>query len=545
MRLRSRRTVQYLALVIATTVLFSITYDVGMSIWEGRPRSIVHSIQIVFQSFTTTGYGEDAPWSTPQMNVLAITMQLAGIGLILTAVDVFVVPWLRDAVSASAPTAAPDASDHVIVCEHTPRTDAFITELEARDQAYVLIETDADVAAECNEAGYRVIHADPESTEAFEAAAVDEAIAVVADAADDRNASIALAARDVAPEVRIVTLVEDAALGRYHHAAGADEVLSPRQLLGRSLAQQVPTPVTTEVSEGVTIGEDFELVEFVISEGSDLAGQTVDTARLRQRFGVNVIGGWFDGDFETPVSPDAELAPGTRLLVAGKSPQVSALREATASTVQTFGTSPIVLAGYGDSGQAAAEALPPADEQVTILDVAEGEEIDVVGDARDPDVLAEAGIEDASALLLTVADDTTAIFTTLIARELNPDLRVIVRANEEEDVQKLYRAGAEYVQSLATVSGRMLAGTIFEDQEVLAYEQQVSIVRLPAGSLAGNTIAEEAVRTATGCTIVAVVRDDETITEFDPETFGIEPGDDVVIAGDAEAVTRFEEVYGD
>jgi Trk K+ transport system NAD-binding subunit len=554
MALRTRRTVYYLALVVATTLLFTLVYNVGMAVWEGRPQPLYRSLEIVIQSFTTTGYGQDAPWRTPQMNLLAITMQLTGIGLILTAVDVFAVPWLRDALTPSAPESADDLRNHVIICEHTPRTEAFVTELDARGRAYVLVEADEERAGRLHEDGYRVVHGDPESTDTLRAAGIESALAVVADAADDTNASIVLSARDARPDVRVITLVEDASLARYHRAAGADEVLSPRQLLGSSLARQVPTTVTTDMVSGIEgedgsaiplpNGNDFELVELTVAENSDLHGKTFGEAHLRERFGVNVIGAWFDGDFQTPVGMDERLASRTRLLVAGESAQVEALQAATASTVRQFGPQRIVIAGFGDSGRAAADALADSRAEVTVLDAEADADADVVGDARDPETLAAAGIADASALIVTVADDTTAIFVTLIAREVNPDLYIVVRANEEVDVQKLYRAGGDYVQSLATVSGRMLASTVFEDEEVLAYDKQINVVRLPAGSLVGSTIVDERVRTETGCTVVAAVRDDETITDFDPEQFSFEAGDEVIIAGTDEATTEFERTFG-
>jgi Trk K+ transport system NAD-binding subunit len=544
MPLRSRRIGTYLALVAVTTLLFTGLYNVGMAAWEGRPQPFYRSLEIVVQSFTTTGYGEDAGWQTPQMNVLVILMQLTGIGLILTAVDVFAVPWLRDALSPTAPESVGDLGDHVVICEHTPRTDAFVAELDARGQDYVLVEPDAETAADLHEAGYQVVHGDPESTDSLVNARIDRAVAVVADAADDTNASIVLSVRELCPDARVITLVEDASLARYHRAAGADEVLSPRQLLGRSLAQQVPTAVTTQVADGVAIGDDFELVELTVAADSDLCGRTFAEAHLRERFGVNVIGAWFGGDFETPVDRSAELVARARLLVAGESSQVAALAEATAGTVRRFGPQRIVIAGYGDSGHAAAEALSGVDSRLTVLDVEARDGVDVVGDARDPATLETAGIGDAAALVLAVGDDTTAIFATLIARELNPELHVVVRANEEADVKKLYRAGGDYVQSLATVSGRMLASTVFDDEEVLAYDKRINVVRLPAGDLVGKTLVGERVRTRTGCTVVAVVRDGETLTEFDPESFVFEAEDEVVIAGTDEATTEFERTFG-
>jgi Trk K+ transport system NAD-binding subunit len=537
---RSRRTVAYVTFVVVTTAALAALYNYGMATWENRPQPLYRSFEVVIQSFTTTGYGEDAPWRTPQMNVLAVVMQLTGIGFILTAVDVFAVPWLREALTPSAPETAPDLRNHVVVCGYTPRTEAFVAELRARDREYVFVVADDDRARELDESGFRVVHGDPESTATLVNVAIGSAVALVADVADDTNASIALAARDAAPDVRVITLVEDAELVRYHRAAGADEVLSPRQLLGRSLAEEVSTAVTTTVEDGVVIGDDFELVEFTVAEGSDLRARRFDEIGLRDRFGVSVIGAWIDGTFETPVPPGTGIDAGTRLLVAGESEQVNGLRVATSSTVRNVTSRRVILAGYGDSGRAAAETLSRTGAEVTVLDVEEADGVDVVGDARDPEVLTASGIGSAATLLLAVGDDTTAVFATLIARELNPDLQIVVRANEEDAVRKLYRAGADYVQSLPTVSGRMLVSTTFEDAEMLAYDTRISVVRLPAAGLAGTTLVDAEVRTETGCTVVAVNRDGGTITDFDPGTFTFAEDDEVVVAGTDEAITRFE-----
>lgn len=543
MQLPSRRTAYYLTLVLVTTLAFTGAYNVGMAIWENRPQPLYRSLEVVIQSFTTTGYGEDAPWETPQMNLLMILMQFAGIGLILTAVDVFAVPWLRTVLTSSAPEAAPPLEDHILVCGHTPRMDAFIAELDTRDRDYILIEPDQETARDLHEANYRVIEGDPESTETLANASLGSANCVIIDAADDRSASITLAVRDASPDVRVITLVEDADLAQYHTAAGADDVLSPRQLLGASLSEQLPTVVTTEIDDGITIGDDFELVELTVAPESDLAHTTLANAALRDKFGVNVIGAWLESEFKTPLDFDDELEPGTRLLVAGAPDQVESLREITNSAIREFTAQRTILAGYGDSGRAVYDALSGSSTRLTVLDIEQQAQVDVVGDAREPSVLEEAKVSDADALVLTVADDTTAIFTTLIARELNPDLRIVARANEEADVEKIYRAGADYVQSLATVSGRMLASTVFEDEEVLSYETQVNVVRTPAGGLGGNTLANEEVRTQTGCTVVAVIRDGETITEFDPAGFMFDADDEVVITGADDAIGRFERQF--
>jgi Trk K+ transport system NAD-binding subunit len=541
---QNRRVYYYLATVVGTSILFTLAYNYGMSVWENEPQPVYQSLEVVFQTFTTTGYGEDAPWQTPQMNVLVVVMQLTGIGLILTAVDVLAVPAIRNALSVDPPTEVAGLEDHVVLCEFTPRGEAFVEELESRGQEYVVVEPDPDEATKLHKAEYTVVHGDPESTDVLERVGIERATAVLADSTDDTNASIVLSAREVNPDVQIVTLVEDVDLAPYHRIAGADEVLSPRQLLGKSLASRVPTAVSTTVAEGVTIGEAFELVEIVVQEGSDLCRRTLAEARIRDRFGVNVIGAWFDGDFESPVPTDARMTRGTRLLVAGDPEGLAEVRDATVSKMRSFGPQDVVVAGFGESGAATHEALRETITHLTVVDVEEISGVDVVGDARDPDVLSEAGIEEASVLVLALGDDTAATFATLIARDLNPDLEIIVRANEQDNVEKLHRAGADYVQSLAGISGRMMASTLFEGEEMLTYDTELEVATEPAGRLAGTTLVDADVRTETGCTVLAVLRDDRTITRFDPESFEFEPEDRVILVGTEADVAAFEAQFG-
>jgi len=538
----TRRLLAYIGLVVVTTAAFTVVYRTGMASWENEPRGWFHALEVVVQTFTTTGYGQDAPWSTPQMEVLIIVMQLAGLGLILTALDVFAVPWLRNAISAAPPTSAPDAEDHVVLCKYTSRGEVFTWRLDAHDDPYVVVEEDRERAMDLYEAGRPVVHGDPESVRTLENASVGDARAVVADAADDRNASIALSATETNPDARVVTLVEDRELAEYHRLAGADEVLSPRQLLGESMANRVPTAVTA-ATEGVQLGDDIELVEVSVEPDSDLHSRPFADSGVRERYGVHVVGAWFDGTFESPVPPDATLDEEVTLLVAGDREHLSELREATAAPVREFGSRSVVVAGYGDSGTAAAAALAESDADVTVVDLEAADRVDVVGDASDPDVQEAAGVPDATAMLVAVGDDTTAVLATLVARDLNPEMELVVRANERDNVRKLYRAGADYVESLADVSGRMMVSTAFEDEEVLGYSRQIDVVKLSPGSLVGRSLSTPTVREETGCVVVAVERDGETIVELADESFQFRAGDRVVVAGTDDSVAAFRRRY--
>lgn len=541
----SRRTIYYLCILLGTTVLFTGAYSVGMSVWEGRPRPWYRALEVVVQTFTTTGYGEDAPWTSPQMNVLVVVMQLTGIGFILSAVDVFVVPWLQRALQPSAPSALSDRVGHVVVCGYTPRVEVFIEHMEARGQEYVLIEADGERAGQLYEQGEQVIEGDATVPEVLERAHAGSARAIVADVADDENASIVLAAREVAPDGRIITLAEDASLARYHRAAGADVALSPRQLVGRSLAARVPVAAAANVEASVADDDDIELAELVVTPHSPLYRRTLDAVDLEEQFGVRVIGAWVDHTFETTLSPDTTLDDTVRLFVAGTPTAMSALQTDLAPYVRPFAPQSILLAGYGDSGRAAAEVLRDTQAMVTVLDVENRDGVDVQGDVRDPEALREAGIESASVLIIAVDDDTVATFATLIAHDLNPELQILVRAQEEDAVQKLHRAGADFVQALPTVCGRMLAATVLEDERPSAPDRHIRVERFPADGLEDSALADVLADVQSNYSVLAVVRDDAFRTVTAADAFVFERGDEVIVAGTDDGLQQFRARVGD
>ena len=179
----------------------------------------------------------------------------------------------------------------------------------------------------------------------------------------------------------------------------------------------------------------------------------------------------------------------------------------------------------------------------TVVDLEDRPTADVIGDATDPETLREAGIAEATTLVLALPDDTTTIFATLVARELDSEIEIVARAQETANTRKLYQAGADYVLALATVSGRMLASTILESEEFISPATQVEIVRTQAPKLAGRSLAEADVRAETGVTVIAVERGGDTFTELDPD-FVLEAGDDLLITGTDEGIGQFDVATG-
>ncbi|EFW93522.1 TrkA-N domain protein [Haladaptatus paucihalophilus DX253] len=538
-----RRVFLYIASFVGVIVLYTVAYMWGMATFQGETRTVLQAFSIVVETFTTTGYGVDAgQWTTPQMRLLMVLMQMSGVILIFMALPVFVAPWVQEALRVSPPTTIDDdVENHVVICGYSPRAETLIDEFHSWDHEYVVVVRDRDAALDLYEQDITVVHGDPESADALRNVHVEDADAVIADATDEQNASIALAVREVSETVRVISLVENPDLTNYLQYAGADQVFSPRHLLGHSLAEKVTASVTTDLGETVTIGEDFEILELSIQAGSDIDGTRLDESGVRERTGANIIGLWRRGEFQSSPSPTTELDGDTILLAAGRETQLERLKEMTISDGRGPVRSSILVAGYGEVGSTVEETMQSKSVRTTVVDREEKPGVDVLGDVTDEDVLREAGIEYANALILALADDTTTIFATLIARELAPGVEIVARANETDNIGKLYSAGADYVLALETVSGRMLASTILEGEEIISPDKQIEILRTTAPRLTGQTLRDAAVRTRTGCTVIAVERNGEVITDLGPD-FVVRGGDQLIIAGTDEDTNEFAEI---
>jgi voltage-gated potassium channel len=116
-----------------------------------------------------------------------------------------------------------------------------------------------------------------------------------------------------------------------------------------------------------------------------------------------------------------------------------------------------VLCGYGRVGSAVHKELLKRNQQLIIIekdrDTVEKElwedpnVLAIHGDATDEDIMKDAGIMRARAVIITTGDDVDNLFITLTARELVPDIWIVVRASKKINIKRLYRSGADKVIS--------------------------------------------------------------------------------------------------
>ncbi|ERG94479.1 MAG: K+ transport system, NAD-binding component [Haloquadratum walsbyi J07HQW2] len=416
------------------------------------------------------------------------------------------------------------------------------SELEAADVPYVIIDTDAETVLELNGQGVEAICGDPEKEQVLEAANISAAQALVTDVSDTGNIPVILTAKELQENLRIISVAENKQDAEYHRYAGADRVIRPRQALGNALGSRATLPITQKLLQTVELSDEFNISEFRVEQDSELAGQTLAELNLKERIGVTVIGVWSNGKFISAPGPEVRIEENTFLLVAGS---YEALTEVTTQTVspKLSGNDQVIVAGYGVVGQSTVETLEENGISPTVIDMNDDDErVDVVGDITDRDTFLRAGIEETRFVVLAVDDDSTTMYATVAIKESAPNTEMIARANSIENTAKLYRAGAQYVLSLSTVTGRMLSSVLLKDEEILTLETQFDIVRTSAPELGGETLQGAAIRDRTGATVVAIERDGELLTNPEPD-LRMREDDRFIVTGSNTVINNFTQTF--
>ncbi|WP_436347705.1 potassium channel family protein [Natronorubrum sp. FCH18a] len=535
----------YLGSLLILTSVYAAVYQWGMATLEGDPRTWYQALEVVVQSMTTTGYGQDAPWETLEMTALMILTQLTGIAYIFVAVPLFVVPWLQTFVEPTPPEDVAELEDHVIVVGYTALCASLIEELESSGTEYVVLEPDEERAQSLHEDGLVVLHRDPTTDDALEDARIEDARAVVVDASEGGYIStvIELARHDDGP--RVLALVADPSRARYLRYAGADEVVSPKHRLGKALGDKVRpvVDVDDELRNAVDLGTDLHLVEYPIDPESELYDEPLATCQRVESGGATVLGAWIRGDFCRSLPTGVHADENTTLLVAGTADTLETVREATGTAGSDYRPmrEPVLVVGTGTVGSSAIGDLQRADVETVVLDQRGGELVDIVGDVTTEDGLAAADVTDAGTLILALDDDENALLATLVARELNPDLEIFAAADLESNVVRLRDAGATYALGLPNVAGRMLALRLFE-RDAVTFGDRLLLRRVRVSESGGERLDAATIRDRTGCSVVALERDGDLDTDLEDRTLG--GGDRLVVAGTESELEAFRESFG-
>ncbi len=544
-RARNLRVVLWLlVLLLVLVAIFSTLFHLLMAA-EDRQFAWITGVYWTMTVMSTLGLG-DITFQSGAGQVFTVVVLVTGTMFILiifpfTFIQFVFVPWVEQRNQARAPRKLPPStSGHIILTDTGTIEDAVIRRAKNANVPYVVIVPALTDALARFDQGYKVMVGDLDSPDTYRNAQVENASLVAATNSDPTNTNIAFTIREIDPAVPIVATANAAAAVDVLDLAGCSDVLQLGDMLGRAIAQRV---LGTDARAHVIDRIDTLGIAEASPAGTALVGTTLREARLRERFGVTAVGFRRRGQF-TMASADTPIDADAVLILAGELDHLEVYSEAFG--VDRDIDTPVIIIGGGRVGRAAGRALARAGLDYRIIEQRNERIRDpdtyVHGDAAQLSVLQEAGIEQASAVLVTTHDDDINVFLTIFARKLRPDVQIIARSNLDRNVSTLHRAGADAVLSYASIGSMAIWNTLeFSDTVVLAEGLDIFQVSIPP-SIVGRSLAEVDIRAHTGCTVVAVQQGDRTDTNPDPAV-PLPRDAELVIVGTSEGAREFHHRY--
>jgi voltage-gated potassium channel len=171
------------------------------------------------------------------------------------------------------------------------------------------------------------------------------------------------------------------------------------------------------------------------------------------------------------------------------------------------------------------------------------------GDATLEEVLHQAGVEKARALVTCLSEDADNVYTVLVARELNPNLHIIARAIEEQAEARILRAGANRVIAPMLIGARRMAlamrkpaiADLVDSLSTTGLDLQAERVRLdPASPLAGQKLKFAHLKSGLNVVVVSIERPNGETVFNPPGEFVFEAGDVLSAIGSEESLLRLK-----
>ena len=524
---------------VAMVAVFSTLFHWLME-REGRAYSWPTSVYWTLTTMTTLGFG-DITFESDAGRVFSIVVLLAGSTFLLvllpfTFIQFVFVPWMAERERRRAPRSVSQRmAEHVVLTEYGPVEAALAERADQAGVPYVVIVGDVDQAGRLHDEAVEVMVGDLDDPATYRRARVSDAAMVVASRTDPANTNIAFTVREIAPDVSIVATANSPAAVDILEIAGATHVVQLGEVLGAQMAAR-----TLDLGgRSHVIGRfaDLQIAEAGVI-GTDLVGKSLAEARLRARLGVGIVGVWDRGDF-TIATGETQLKQSSILLLAGSAEQLAAYDDEY--RVPGADDQHAIIVGGGRVGRAIGAAFDRAGVSFAIVEqlaerVRPGVRY-VTGDAADRDVLEEAGLAEADAILVTTHDDDVNVYLTRYCRGLRPVARIVSRARLDRNVITLYRAGADAVLSYAG-TGSATIWNHFRADETLLVAQGLNVFRTPIpDELIGRSLAETHVHRRTGCNVVGVERGGLIMANPDADAALPADGDLVLVGTDTAEAT--------
>lgn len=306
-----------------------IAGTIGYKIVGGSEATWLDALYMTTVTLTTVGYSEAIEVGhNPGGQVFTIALLLLGVGSFLyffSNLTAFAVEGTLDRLfwRRRMRRITSNISNHFVVCGGGKTGNYVLQELLQTNRHFVLIERDeerVEFLLERLGKDIPVVIGDATDDETLIEAGLERARGLVSCISSDKdNLVVAFSARNLRPELRIVSRCSAQRDVQKLKKAGVDAIVTPDQIGGLRLVSELVRPTAvTFLDSMLREGGQLRIEEVIIAPGAILAEQTLASIRDEKTLDLMVIAvRQADGSWRYNPPDTTPLPPGTGLIFMG------------------------------------------------------------------------------------------------------------------------------------------------------------------------------------------------------------------------------------
>ncbi|MDN3666373.1 potassium channel family protein [Algibacter miyuki] len=296
--------------------------------------TIIDALYMTVITVTTVGFGEVVPLDDESkiFTIFLILTSIIIVGYALSTITEYILSkdHIEELKQKKMQKKIDSFKNHVIICGYGRNGKQAAVKLAAHNRPFVIVEKDKEMVErlELDDVPYVIGNANEDET--LMLAGVERADCFISALPNDAdNLFVVLSARQINPEINIISRASQESSYKKLKFAGANNVILPDKIGGDHMASLVVVPGLMEFIDNLSIvGKSNINIEEVAVEKlhSTSAIKTIRDLDLRRKTGCSVIG-YKTEKGEYIVNPEAELEleQHSKIIVLGRPEQIEAL----------------------------------------------------------------------------------------------------------------------------------------------------------------------------------------------------------------------------